>query len=202
MWLQGMPPDRMISEIASRVPSGGGIGLGVPIGMGGSGGGEAGDAAAEPAGVGADDTVAGAAGDASPEDIVAATDAAVDADRQATVASSGFSGDQGSIDSDSPSALFGDAAPGDAPATPPSPSSPSSGFDEETSFGEDATGQQFDDFADETQFSTMDEPTSEDFGGDSEEFDTGDFDGSGVGGDDGEGIGGIIRSIWDFFNDE
>ena len=38
IWLQGMPPDRMISEIARRVPSGGGVGLGIPIGMGGGGG--------------------------------------------------------------------------------------------------------------------------------------------------------------------
>lgn len=38
VWLQGQPPQRMISEIARRVPSGG-IGLAVPIpGMGGSGG--------------------------------------------------------------------------------------------------------------------------------------------------------------------
>lgn len=35
VWLQGQPPQRMISEIARRVPSGG-IGLAVPIpGMGG-----------------------------------------------------------------------------------------------------------------------------------------------------------------------
>jgi len=40
VWLQGQPPQRMISEIARRVPSGGGIGLAVPIpGMGGGGGG-------------------------------------------------------------------------------------------------------------------------------------------------------------------
>ena len=40
VWLQGMPPDRMIAEIASRVPSrGGGIGPIIPIG--GVGGGEA-----------------------------------------------------------------------------------------------------------------------------------------------------------------
>ena len=42
----GQPPQRMISEIARRVPSGGGIGLAVPIpGMGGGtgdGGGEGG----------------------------------------------------------------------------------------------------------------------------------------------------------------
>mmetsp|Transcript_12811 Transcript_12811/g.20922 ORF Transcript_12811/g.20922 Transcript_12811/m.20922 type:complete len:237 (+) Transcript_12811:445-1155(+) len=40
VWLQGQPPQRMISEIARRVPSGGGIGLAVPLpGMGGGGGG-------------------------------------------------------------------------------------------------------------------------------------------------------------------
>jgi hypothetical protein len=37
VWLQGQPPQRMISEIARRVP-GGGIGLGIPIGGGGGGG--------------------------------------------------------------------------------------------------------------------------------------------------------------------
>lgn len=41
VWLQGQPAQRMISEIARRVPSGGGIGLGIPIGGAGtSGGGE------------------------------------------------------------------------------------------------------------------------------------------------------------------
>lgn len=38
VWLQGQPPQRMISEISRRVPSGGGIGLALPIGMGGGGG--------------------------------------------------------------------------------------------------------------------------------------------------------------------
>lgn len=42
VWLSGMPPQRMISEIARRVPSGGGLALGVPIGGGGSGGGDSG----------------------------------------------------------------------------------------------------------------------------------------------------------------
>ena len=37
VWLQGQPPQRMISEIARRVPSGGGIGLAVPIGGMGEG---------------------------------------------------------------------------------------------------------------------------------------------------------------------
>uniref|UniRef100_A0A7S4J9C2 Altered inheritance of mitochondria protein 24, mitochondrial n=1 Tax=Odontella aurita TaxID=265563 RepID=A0A7S4J9C2_9STRA len=51
VWLQGQPPQRMISEIARRVPSGGGIGLAVPIGGmgggGGDGGGESGDGGEE-----------------------------------------------------------------------------------------------------------------------------------------------------------
>jgi len=41
VWLQGQPPQRMVSEIARRVPSGG-IGLAVPIGGVGGGGGEGG----------------------------------------------------------------------------------------------------------------------------------------------------------------
>jgi hypothetical protein len=42
VWLQGQPAQRMISEIARRVPSGGGMGFGVPMGGGSSGGGESG----------------------------------------------------------------------------------------------------------------------------------------------------------------
>mmetsp|Transcript_23990 Transcript_23990/g.51007 ORF Transcript_23990/g.51007 Transcript_23990/m.51007 type:complete len:464 (-) Transcript_23990:55-1446(-) len=39
-WLQSMPPDRMIAEIASRVPAGGGFGPIIPVpGIGASGGG-------------------------------------------------------------------------------------------------------------------------------------------------------------------
>jgi Mitochondrial biogenesis AIM24 len=37
VWLQGQPPQRMISEIARRVPSGG-LGLPIPIGVGGGSG--------------------------------------------------------------------------------------------------------------------------------------------------------------------
>jgi len=48
VWLQGQPPQRMVSEIARRVPSGG-IGLAVPIGMGGGGGeGGGGEGGGEP----------------------------------------------------------------------------------------------------------------------------------------------------------
>lgn len=42
VWLQGQPPQRMISEIARRVPSGG-LGLAVPIGVGGGGSGGGGN---------------------------------------------------------------------------------------------------------------------------------------------------------------
>lgn len=109
VWLQGMPPDRMIAEIARRVPSDPDTGLGVPIGEGGSGSGEA--TSATPV-----DGADGAAGvndvaeSATGEGMVAATDAAVEADRTSTVASSGLS----DVDSESQTALFGDAAP-DAP---------------------------------------------------------------------------------------
>lgn len=221
VWLQGMPADRMISAIAQRVPAGGGIGLGIPLGIGGGGGG--GEAGGDGAAVaGADEVAAGAAdagsGSDGAEDMVAATDAAVDADRQATVASSGLYDDQSqssTIDSDSPSALFGDAAPEDEAPAQAGPSSttdfedeaPSSAFssdDSSVDFGEDAT-QQFDDFADDTQFSTGDEPEN-DFGMDesTEEFDAGESFGGGDdgGGGDDEGIGGVLRSIWDFFNDD
>jgi hypothetical protein len=47
VWLQGQPPQRMISEISRRVPSGGGLGLAVPIGGVGGGGGGEGDGDAE-----------------------------------------------------------------------------------------------------------------------------------------------------------
>jgi uncharacterized protein (TIGR00266 family) len=40
VWLSGMPPERMISEISRRVPSGGGVAFGVPLGGGGGGGGD------------------------------------------------------------------------------------------------------------------------------------------------------------------
>ncbi len=43
VWLQGQPPQRLISEIARRVPSGGGIGFVPVIGGGGGGGGGDGD---------------------------------------------------------------------------------------------------------------------------------------------------------------
>ena len=99
VWLQGMPADRLIAEIARRVPSGSGFGLGVPIIMGGSGSESGGSQPQEDSGTGAVPSSEG-------ESAVAATDSAMEADRNATLASSGIP-----TDSNSPDALFGDAAP-------------------------------------------------------------------------------------------
>ena len=81
VWLQGMPIDRMVSEIARRVPSGGGIGLGIPIGLGG-GSGSSEENAVEDGEENVDgDTTAGG---------VPLSDDVIDADRSATLASSGM----------------------------------------------------------------------------------------------------------------
>ena len=150
VWLQGMPPDRLIAEIARRIPAGG-IGLGVPIGGGGGGG------VAEGGETGAEEASAGASPETGQE-MVAASDQAIDADRQATVASSG-------IDADSPSALFGDASPKDSPSSGASPDSSvaedhafdKTDFSRETTFSDDETTFTEDSaFSDETSFSQDD----------------------------------------------
>jgi hypothetical protein len=126
VWLQGMPPDRMISEIVRKIPSGGGIGgLGIPIGLGGGSNtdGTDGGESEGSEGDGGADSAADGTGD-NEEDLVASTDAAIEADRNAAVASSGFSNDVG--DSESSSALFGDASPSASSSTSASASSSSS----------------------------------------------------------------------------
>ena len=220
VWLQGMPADRMIAEISRRVP-GPGIGLGVPIGFGGGGGGDAGTATDTPGGVDAgtagvgDEAAAAAAatsGAGGAEEAVAATDAAVEADRQATVAASG-------MDADSQSALFGDAVSesdtvistttsGDGTGAPPDLESASSvdssdSFgSQESTFGDDAN------FSDQATFS--DEPTFKDdvdggFGDQQQGgglFDDSKIEGLGGGdgaGDDGEGGQSVLKFIWDLF---
>lgn len=205
VWLQGMPPDRMIAEIARRVPSGGGLGFGIPImgggGGGGSGGGEASDAAA-----------AAAEASASAGEQVAATDAAVAADRQATVASSGVTDDAaGQVDADSPSALFGDAAPKDA-------SSAAAAAEESAStFGEPETAPSsepsFDDDMDAFSTSTSSEPSFDDTtfsdefsqntdASDGELFDdtftSETADAAGAAASEGGGSS-ILSTLWDFF---
>ena len=103
VWLQGMPVDRMVSEIARRVPSGGGIGLGVPIF---GGGGESEDNVV----VDNEDSVVDGGDTENSEPGVPLNDAAVEADRNATIASSGMTGN--GSDPESAQSLFGDAAYG------------------------------------------------------------------------------------------
>lgn len=208
VWLQGMPPDRMISEIARRVPSGSGIGLGIPIGMGGGGSSSGGVVEGEQEEI--------ANGVEGSEDLVASTDAAVEADRNATIASSGFSSTDGG-DSESSSALFGDVAPSspstsavsqidsnnsqdnfssdfgaDSSFSNDSPSMPdlkddSTSFstEENADFGEDLTNKQFEEFQqDETSFSS-ESGQSPDIGNSE------------------EGGSSIINTLWDlFFHDD
>ena len=194
VWLQSMPPDRIISEIARRLPTGSGIGFGIPIGMGG---GSSEDATAT--------TPEGAA-----EEAVAATDAAVEADRQATVASSGLgdaSGDVGVMDPDSPAALFGDAASTeDLTRAAGGESISSNGGDEYSKepFTDDVPG-----FDDSTSFSTDDQQSMEQnefddgFEGDQTSFDDGSVDfGEDAVKETAETAKSIFSQIWDFFNDE
>jgi uncharacterized protein (TIGR00266 family) len=203
IWLQGMPPDRMISEIVRRIPSRG-MGLGIPIPMGGGGGGGA-AAGEEGAEAGAGDAASG-----SGEEMVAATDEAVNADRQAIVASSGMmDSDDGALDSESPSALFGDAAPKDA-LPPSSPmEEPSSTFQQDDFFSKETTfsdeGSTFTDetaFSDHSSFST-DDFSSQDQDGFDDPTQTDVFDtGTDVTEEASEGVGGMFRTLWDFFTDD
>jgi uncharacterized protein (TIGR00266 family) len=205
VWLQGMPPDRMIAEIARRVPSGGGLGFGIPIMGGGGGGGEASDAAAA-AGAATEATAAGG------QD-VAATDAAMDADRQATVASSGAApsdGAAGQVDADSPAALFGDAAPKGA-------SSGAAAEDSASTFGSpeaasSSSEPSFDEDMDAFSTSTSSEPSfddtsfSDDFSQNTDASDGELFDDTftsestdAAGSAASEGGSSILSTLWDFF---
>jgi hypothetical protein len=173
IWLQGMPADRMIATIASRVPSGMGFGPVIPLGGGGGGdnGGEGGgteggstDGAAGDAGA-----VAAGTGAGSGDEMVAATDEAVNADRQATVASSGMSMDDGgSGDFSSPFPSSESASGSDASST----YQETTFTDDDISFSSE-TEPQFSD--DKDMFSTSDDFGQQtDFADSSEEmFDTG-----------------------------
>lgn len=205
VWLQGMPPDRMIAEIARRVP-GPGIGLGIPIGLGG-GGGDAGTATDTPggvdpgaAGVGGEAAVAAAGG----EEAVAATDAAIEADRQATVAASG-------MDSDSQSALFGDtvstsdtaASTTSASSVPPdlnsssSSSSSSDSFSQETTFGGDSDFADQSTFSSETTFQDDFDDSFTDQQQDGDMFDDSAIEGLGGGEEAAESGSSVLSFLWD-----
>jgi len=186
VWLQGMPPDRMINEIARRVPSGG-IGMGIPIGMGGGAGSEGAEAVdGDEIGDETDD-----------EDVLSGTEESIQADRNATVASSGL-GDDNSManveDPDSPSALFGDAAA--APETDSTPNIDSNtnidSFEDSTSFSNEE--EQFDDFED--TFSTDNQSESDRFQEDETSFDTG------TSGSEEDSGSGLLGTLWDLFTDK
>jgi len=200
VWLQGMPPDRMISEIARRVPSGG-PGIGIPIGLGGGGGG--GGGAAEAGGEAAGDGAAAAAAGGAIADPGAATDQAIEADRQATVASSGMMGSE--TDANSPSELFGDAAPTDTPSAPTSdPAGSASGDDglfKETTFTDDGTTSTMDDttFSDDTSFSSDEfEQPQEGFWSEGDQTTTDVFD-SGATEEASNTASSIFSTLWDLF---
>jgi uncharacterized protein (TIGR00266 family) len=192
VWLQGMPPDRMIAEIARRVP-GGGIGLGIPIGMGGGGGAEAAGGAAS------DEAAAGTDGGAT---AVPVTDAAVEADRNATVASSGFSSSTDDVDSnsDSPSALFGDAAPDDFSTPEPS----AMDITDDSSFATDGS----DSFSHQNSMDR--EPSFDDEFSTTEEFSGGNAEDGELFDDTASSVAEIVaeegksifRTVWDFFSNE
>ena len=204
VWLQGMPPDRMISEIARRMPSGGGIGLGIPIGLGGSsGGGEDGGAVVD--GIGDGSASTDSDGGSEAEDLVASTDGAIEADRNATVASSGFSQTPG--DSESSSALFGDAVPASASHAQEGNEEmdTNAGFSDfsDTQFSDDSSNSSIPSLDDSTSFSTEDTGFGDDlsseqfdeFGQDETTFST-EGDGDTGGSDDGQSV---ISTLWDFF---
>ena len=214
VWLQGMPIDRMVSEIARRVPtSGGGIGLGVPL-FGGGGGSESGEEGAVTA---EDAAVAGGGGNNESsipnnetDNVAPISDSTIEADRNATVASSGMmTDDSSSPDHESSESLFGDAAygGGDEPPNSGMSSSSTTSTDDDDSrstmedgfFSQPQEGdtlkfeeppmvdeQQFED--DGTTFSTYDSNASK---GGSEEAPLSDEDGGQS----------IFSQIWDMFKD-
>jgi len=191
IWLQGMPPNRMISEIARRIPSGS-VGLCIPVGLGGG----SGDSDAD---VGSDVDESMPQEDESVENLKATTEDSINDDRNATVASSGaFSNELDPLDSESSSALFGDATASEDKSSIVSSStdafsneisteknSTASFSSEDTTFGEDLTNNQhFDDFdQDETSFSSDDFTSN-----------------NGEGSDEG-GSSNILEQLWDFFTD-
>lgn len=123
IWLQGMPADRMIAEIVSRLPSSGpGFVVPVPMGGGSGGGGGATDGGVTDDAVSPVDTGAVNNGGATP--VPTNTDAATPMAESA----------------DSPEALFGDAIPRDtvfpSPTTDPT-------IDSNTSFDQFGDDQEF-----------------------------------------------------------
>jgi uncharacterized protein (AIM24 family) len=176
VWLQGMPPDRMIAEIARRIPAGSsGIGFGIPIGIGG-GGGDVGTSD----GSTTVDASPSAPGIGEEIGMMSSSDAAIQADRNTTVASSGMSSsthhdDVVAASADSPTALFGDAVPqSTAPHMNPIPTS--SNNSDQGGMSSNVTENGSTDYEDDTIFSSSTTETSmndtSSFGDDNNAFDS------------------------------
>eukprot|EP00984_Skeletonema_dohrnii_P034408 scaffold33550_cov114-Skeletonema_dohrnii-CCMP3373.AAC.3 len=207
VWLQGMPIDRMVSEIARRVPRGGGIGLGVPLfggGGGGTGGGEEGAA-----GAAAGDAVVGGEGGGDESTLNAAdagvpmSDSAIEADRNATVASSGMMADDlSSPDPESSESLFGDAAYGGGS----SDGRLNSGTSSTTSTEDKSSFSMEDDFSQPPEFEEppmVDEQQFEDDGTTFSTYDSNASEEIPTTSDDegGQSIFGQLGQLWEFFKD-
>lgn len=177
IWLQGMPADRMIAEIASRVPSGGGFGPVIPIGgMGGGGG----DGAPVDAGVPAD--VPGNADVGPGEEIAAAADEGANLNQEPV----------GTTPSPDDSSTFSNTV------------GESETF-QETTFADDGTDYSEPSFSDDTSFSTdgndmgFGEQGGDFYGDDSTEmFDSGIAD-SEVVEEAAEAGKSILSTLWDIF---
>ena len=195
VWLQGMPPDRMIAEISSRIPSGG-LGFGVPIPMGGGMGGGGADGNIGAAG-GVDEIAAGGAATA------AASDAAIEADRAATVATSGIN-NPSNIDAESQSALFGDTVSPSQSATTVD-TSPTGAQSYESVPNEQPTFDDSSSFSSDNNDPTFDDDISIDDGmGDGSLKDGELFDDTAVDASENvvEETQSLFRKIWDFFSDQ
>lgn len=223
VWLQSMPIDKMVSEIARHVPRGGGIGLGIPI-MGGGGGGGDSTGVDGAATVGSTDVEEGVVGNGGDAGVSAMTSdaAAIDADRNATIASSAGvppSSLESPSDPESPESLFGDAAfGGESGSTPMGVgSSSASSSTSSPDFNEGGSAYSTTDDASSqlpSEDATNDVPdfdestiSSEDdlFEGDGTTFST--YDGGGNAAempptpDGGEGTSSILGQLWDLFQD-
>ncbi|CAM9510778.1 unnamed protein product [Scytosiphon promiscuus] len=190
VFLQGLPFDRMVDQIARRIPGGRGGGMmPIPMGMGGGAdgeddGGEGGEGGAEGAAGGDAATAAAAGGGGGAGGEAAAAAAAEDS---STMGSSTDGGGGGGGSSD----LFGDAAPSSSASTDSGDGGASAGFDEP-----DAG------FSQPPPDSGPEEPTWTESGFEEEDGGGGDDWGEGMG-DDGEGAGGgvvgTLKRIYSMF---
>ncbi|KAL3770749.1 hypothetical protein ACHAW5_001466 [Stephanodiscus triporus] len=199
VWLQGTSIAAMASEIARRLPAGGGIGFGIPI-MGGGGGGGSGD------GGGGGDAGGGVAELAGAGDPIGMSDAAAEADRNAAIATSGLSSSSSSSlpssahDPESSESLFGDAAYGDAAL--PEDTGDGMIFSDgdrppgsSDAYAPDFEGASPDEgllFEDDTTFSTYEDGSGDVSKGAGAEISSH---------DDAEGPSGLFDQLWDFFRD-